>query len=392
MINEFWLLLLPIAAVSGWLTASTVRSSEQHKRNKNNLFPNHYLLGVNFLLNEEPDKAIDVFSKMLTVDSETIEIHLALGNLFRRRGEVDRAVRIHQNLIARPTLNRLYRAQALLALAMDYLSAGVLDRSERLFLELIDLKEHVATSLKCLLNIYEQENEWQKAIHIANQLKVYSDDDLSSIVSHYYCELAEISIKEHRFDQAKKLLDRALSINTFCVRASLLLAEMKIALGQYKHAKYYLQSIKTQNPDFLSETLAPLVRVYRALDKEEDLIVYLQDVLKEFPSISVAVVLSKQLRKLRDEHVAADFFTDYVRKYPSVWGLHQLIGLHLSSVDGEAKEDLTLLHRLTQSLSDERLPYRCAHCGFISKKLHWQCPTCKKWDMVKPVYVLEKGV
>ena len=152
MIHESWLLLLPVAAISGWLASSTRESAQQRQHKKNPTLPQDYLLGLNFLLNEEPDKALDVFIKMLEVDSETIETHLALGNLFRRRGEVERAIRIHQNLIARPTLNKMYRTQALLALATDYLSAGVLDRAERLFLDLISFSNKLAFKLTFFLS------------------------------------------------------------------------------------------------------------------------------------------------------------------------------------------------------------------------------------------------
>lgn len=378
MIHEFWLLLLPVAALSGWLTASVHR-----EKDKNISLPGDYLLGLNFLLNEEPDKALDVFIKMLEIDSETVETHLALGNLFRRRGEVDRAIRIHQNLIARPTLNKIYRAQALLALAEDYLSAGVLDRAERLFLELIKLGDHITISLKRLLNIYEQEHEWQKAINIAKKLVTSSTENISTIIAHYHCELAQAAIDQGLFDQAKRLLKKAMATDKSCVRASLLLANMEIASNRHRHAIRHLKRIKIQNPDFISEAVLLLVQSFRALNKEEELVEYLKDIVKEFPSMPIAIILSEQIKHWRGSKAAISFVADHVRRYPSILGLHRLIELRLSSKNDDVKDDLTTIHALTQKLLDEFPPYQCMHCGFSSKTLHWQCPTCQEWNSVK---------
>jgi lipopolysaccharide biosynthesis regulator YciM len=165
-VQELLLLLLPVAAASGWIAA---RRSQRQERGKcvNDTSP-VYFRGLNHLLNEEPDKAIDAFVEMLEVDSDTVETHLALGNLFRRRGEVERAIRIHQNLIARPALTREQRAQALLELGQDYMRAGLLDRAENLFRELKDTRLHVRQALKNLLVIYEKERDWQACLDTAD--------------------------------------------------------------------------------------------------------------------------------------------------------------------------------------------------------------------------------
>src|SRR5579883_3417069 len=148
------ILFFLISVTIAWFMGYRARPQEETPR-KNNL-PRDYLIGLNFLLNEETDKAVDIFIKMLEVDSDTVETHLAVGKLFRRRGEVDRAIRIHQNLIARPQLEKVYREQSLFELGQDYLSAGMLDRAERIFLELVDHKEYIVPSLRALLDIYQQ--------------------------------------------------------------------------------------------------------------------------------------------------------------------------------------------------------------------------------------------
>src|SRR5277367_1878657 len=160
--SSTWVLLVFVSLAAAWYLGYQAR----HKRiveQKSNL-PRDYLVGLNFLLNEETDKAVDIFIKMLEVDSDTVETHLAVGKLFRRRGEVDRAIRIHQNLIARPQLERVYREQSLFELGQDYLSAGMLDRAEKIFLELLNGSSHSAQALRTLIDIYQQEKDWEKAV------------------------------------------------------------------------------------------------------------------------------------------------------------------------------------------------------------------------------------
>src|SRR6478736_1140125 len=156
--NSFWLFMVAIAFGVAWYLGYYSRPRRDSIQKMN--LPRDYLVGLNFLLNEEPDKAVDVFIKMLEVDSNTVETHLAVGKLFRRRGEVDRAIRIHQNLIARPQLDKVYREQSLFELGQDYFSAGVLDRAERIFLELVEVKSFSAKALRALLDIYQQEKDW----------------------------------------------------------------------------------------------------------------------------------------------------------------------------------------------------------------------------------------
>jgi lipopolysaccharide biosynthesis regulator YciM len=385
-INELWLLLLPVAAASGWYAAIRYQNPKHRlKKNKKLSLPPEYLTGLNFLLNDEHDKALNLFIKMLEVDSDTIETHLALGNLFRRRGEVDRATRIHQNLIARPTLEVEYRNQALLALARDYLSAGVLDRAERLFLELVSLDAFVQESLKHLLDIYQQEHEWEKAIYIAERI----GSGMNVAMAHHHCELAQINIQEENLNRAAKCLQQALTIDPDCARASLLYARVAAASNDHKNAIRHLKNIKKQNPDFFAEAVLPLAQSYRILGEEVELVNYFRDVLKSLPKLPIAIMLSEEIRQWRGDKVAANFVADYVRNHPSVAGVHRLVELHLEMTEGKAKNDLTILHSLTQKLLDDHAPYQCINCGFAAKKIHWLCPSCRQWSMVKPTHALD---
>ncbi|SRR5579883_649663 len=383
----FWTLLLFAGLISAWYLGFSTRQ-ERDDAQKVNL-PRDYLVGLNFLLNEEPDKAVDIFIKMLEVDSSTVETHLAVGKLFRRRGEVDRAIRIHQNLIARPQLDKIYREQSLFELGQDYLSAGVLDRAERIFLELVEIKEFSANALKALLDIYSQEKDWENAIKIAKKFASVTKQNMQHTIAHYYCELGEQAFSKGQVDQAAQFLKESLINDDQCVRASLLSARLEMSQGDYKSALKNLKRIKNQNPDFLSESIDPLASCYEALNEEEKMVEYLMKLLDEYPRLPVVLILSERIRKWKGDKTAANFVADYVRRYPSIRGLHLFINLYLTSAEGRAREDLLILQGLTRKLLADKPDYQCASCGFSGKSLHWQCPSCKQWSSMKPAHSLE---
>jgi lipopolysaccharide assembly protein B len=380
-------LLIIAAILLAWVLGYRSRSNNVVSQKVN--LPRDYLVGLNFLLNEEPDKAVDIFIKMLEVDSSTVETHLAVGKLFRRRGEVDRAIRIHQNLIARPQLAKPYREQSLFELGQDYLRAGMLDRAERVFLEVVGLKEYSVPAMRALLDIYQQEKSWDSAIKIATKLAAATRTNMQPVIAHYFCELADTAMHKNDNEQAHKYLKEALDVDSECVRASLLLANLYIKKGDYKTALKTLKRIKDQDPNYLSEAIDLLASCYEKLNQEEKMVAYLMRVLDEYPKIPVVLILSERIRQWKGDKVAANFVADYVRRYPSIDGLHLFINLYLSNTEGRAREDLLILQGLTNKLLMDKPDYQCISCGFSGKSLHWQCPGCKQWSSVKPVHSLE---
>jgi len=379
------LLLFFGALIAAWYLGYHTREKPHAKR-----LPRDYLVGLNFLLNEEPDKAVDVFIKMLEVDSDTVETHLAVGKLFRRRGEVDRAIRIHQNLIARPQLDKKYREQALFELGQDYLSAGVLDRAERIFLEVLDVKEYSIPALKALLDIYQQEKDWEHAIQIATKLETASKMNMKPVIAHYYCEIAKKFYEQEKHIDAYQFIKKALDIDEKCVRASLLHASVEMRQREYKKALGILHRIKDQDSNYISESIEMLATCYEALSQEEKLIDYLMDILEKYPRVPVMLILSEHLRRWQGDKAASNYIGDYVRRYPSVFGLHSYINLYVSNTEGRAREDLLILQNLTKKLLTDKPGYQCVSCGFSGKSLHWQCPGCKHWSSTKPIHVLEQ--
>lgn len=381
--NELLWLLLPIAAASGWLAARhSVLSKMGHF--SNTLSPD-YFRGLNYLLNEQPDKAIDVFIKLIDVDSDTVETHLALGALFRRRGEVNRAIRVHQNLIARPILSAEQRSQAMQELGQDYLCAGLLDRAEDLFQQLLDSQAHRVHAYYQLLDIYQQEHDWDKAIQTADKLARVAGESLNHIIAQYYCEQAEYWRQQQQSTPMYAALQHALHVDPACVRASLLEGELAFAAADYPTAITAFKRVEQQDPDYLSEVIEPLQQCYEALQQTEQLMTYLNGLLKHYNGITPMLVMAKILKQQQGDQEAADFIVKQLHRRPSIRGLDHLLDLALMRAGNITYDHLLLLKDMTTQLLRNKPIYKCSHCGFTGKSLHWQCPSCKQWNTIKPI-------
>ena len=389
LFESLFFLLLPVAALSGWVVGRRgSHGEERDKPQKIDISP-VYLKGLNFLLNEQPDKAIDVFIQLLEVDSDTIETHLALGSLFRRRGEVDRAIRIHQNLIARPTLTKEQRAQSLFELGQDYLRAGLLDRAEALFSELLTSIPHTETALNYLIDIYQQEKDWDKAIETARRLEVKTGKGQYARIAHYYCEQAEQAQLNGDKTRAVKLVKRALNANRGSVRASLIEGKLAMQDGNDKAAIKAFRRIEQQDISYLGEAVRPLKECYRRLNRLDEMTVYLKQLLTQQHGVAVALVLSELIQEQQGDMDAVDFITQCLKHRPSVRAMNRLIELNLRQSSETVQEKLQILKDVTQQLLEIRPSYQCHVCGFSSKQLYWQCPSCRNWDSVKHIQGVE---
>lgn len=387
MIN-FWPMLLPAAAYSGWWIAR--RNDAVKHPESNNQLSREYVMGLNYLLNEQADKAVDIFIKLLEVDSETVETHLALGSLFRRRGEVDRAIRIHQNLIARPQLSVGQRKEALMALAQDYMSAGVFDRAERIFIEVVELGGTPdANSLRGLLAIYQQEKAWEKALDTLKKLELSTGNSMNAQAAHYYCEMGHQAMTIGAQDKAYAVIKQALVVDKQSVRASLMLAELEMLQGRYKPAVRALKRVSAQDPEFLTEIIEPLLTASAELNTMDECISYLENVLTDHPRASIIFAIGDFVRDEKSLDVAIDFVSVQLSRYPSIRGLNQLIQWHLESAHGLVRDKLHMLYNITSKFLEDKPIYRCEHCGFSGKHLHWLCPSCKQWGRTKPIHGLE---
>ena len=388
---ELLWLLLPIAAGTGWWAARSSTRQPARKRERGGGLRSDYFQGINYLLNEQPDKAIEVFIKLIEVDSETVETHLALGNLYRRRGDVDRAIRIHQNLIARDSLNVSQRTEALLELGQDYMSAGLLDRAEDLFSELAEDADYRVQALRQLIDIYEQEKDWPKAIASARKLEKATGNQLGWIIAHYCCEQAGRHRREGDLERALKHVQQARNMHAGCVRASLLEADIHAERSEHERAIRSLQRVEEQDPDFLPETVGRLHRSFQALNRVDVLDDYLSKLMNRYGWTSVILALANLKLESRGRREAIQFITERLRQRASVRGLDRLLELEIEDERGagEYGDHLGILKGLTAELLHERPVYKCRHCGFPAKSLHWQCPSCKHWTSIRPIQGVE---
>ncbi len=375
-------LLLPLAAASGWLIA---KFDQKRQTRKALDLPTAYFKGLNFLLNEEPDKAIEIFIRVLEVNSDTVETHLALGNLFRRRGEVERAIRIHQNLIARPTLDRDQRTYALLELGRDYLKAGLLDRAENLFLELSEIRTHSEQALRLLLRIYQQEKEWEKAVQISRKLARVSGKNMDDVIAQYYCEQAELAHFEKNFSSAHHFLKKALANDPNCVRASMLLGDLEAEAGRHRQAIKAWQRIEDQDAHYLGEVAGRIAESFRKLNDDQGLYEYFSAALQRHAAIALVLTFADVIKDRDGPKAAEKFIVEWLRRRPNVHGLHQLLQLNLEEAEGSTRDDLLILQKIIEELRQQHQGYACQQCGFKGRRLHWLCPGCKRWNTVKPV-------
>lgn len=387
---ELLLLLLPVAAFSGWLVGRRQRGRGTDQSGSAGQLPPAYFQGLNYLLNEQPDKAIEAFTRLVEVDADTVETHLALGNLFRRRGEVDRAIRVHQNLLARPALDRDKRAYALLELGRDYMRAGLLDRAESLFREVVELDEHAETALRCLLDIYQQEKEWESAVDVAERLADRTGAAYQREIAQFCCEQGDQAWRLGTIETAREGYKRALRYDGRCVRATIALGDLAFETGQLQVAKRAYKRIPRQDKEYLPEVLDRLEHCYREEGRENAFRRYLEAVLDDYEGTVVAIKLSELIADRDGRRSAVDFLAGQLRQRPSVRGLNQLVELSLDDAEADERRqrDLRVLRELLMGIMGDRAAYHCGDCGFESRRLHWQCPSCRRWGTIKPV----KGV
>lgn len=382
-------LLLPIAALSGWLVGRREAAAQSARREQSTRVATDYFTGLNYLLHDRPDKAIEVFVKVLEVENETVETHLALGNLFRRRGEVDRAIRIHQDLVARSSLDSRQRGLALLELGLDYMRSGLFDRAENLFLELLDTGAFPQQALRHLVDIYQQEQDWAKALDYCGRLEAETGQNLSAARAHYLCEQAQALLEQRSDEEAHELLERALLTDRRSVRASLMSANLAIAARDWQGALRHLRRIEQQDIDFLPEALPMLVRCHRQLERDDELRGHLERLAAQRTGVSPTLALAELLAEQEGLPAAKAYVVRELKIRPTIRGIERLLDYALDGATGEAREDLLILKETALRLIAGKATYKCGNCGFSGRSLHWQCPGCKSWSTVKPIHGIE---
>ena len=375
---EYWqLLLIPLFFGLGWAAARVDIRQVVHE---SRALPRSYFQGLNFLLNEQPDKAIDSFLEVAKVDLQTVELHFALGNLFRRRGETERAIRMHQNLVDLPDLDDQVRLQALTELGQDYLKAGLLDRAEDIFNKLqgTACEEEAKRNL---LEIYQVGKEWLKAIEIARELP----DVASHLeIAEYYCELAASEIMRSRPDSARAYLEQAMLRNRKCVRASLLHGDLLLQEGNVAGAIESWQRIEQQDPAYLALVAQRLLDAYRRLDQPSAAIALLSGYLECYPSLDMLEVVYQLVLENEGVDAAYRLVRGEIQRNPTLLGLEKLMSARLPLVAPEVRADVELARTIIQGYTKRLSRYRCDNCGFKARQFYWRCPACGGWETSSP--------
>ncbi|EIL95532.1 lipopolysaccharide assembly protein LapB [Rhodanobacter sp. 115] len=377
-------LLIPAAFISGWWTAR--RAGARRSGARVSELSSDYFRGLNYLLNEEQDKAIEVFLRLAEYNRDTVETHLALGNLFRRRGEVDRAIRLHQHLVSRPGLTEAMKTVALLELGEDYMRAGLLDRAETLFSDLVAMNAHAPSALRHLIAIYQHERDWHKAIEHARRLEAMAGEDESTTIAQFYCELAEQSRQHGARADAREYLKQAFECQPECVRAFMLTGRLYMDEGRQADAVDAYEQAVNADIAFVPEILPPLLDGYARSGQMERAERFLCDILARYNGISPVLALTRLYQQRDGEKPAIEFLTSQLRQRPSVRGLMALIDATMDKIQGEARENFLILRDLTRKLLEGQAMYRCSRCGFGAKAHHWQCPSCKNWSTIRPIH------
>ncbi|MFB6325304.1 lipopolysaccharide assembly protein LapB [Pantoea deleyi] len=386
--HELLFLLLPVAAAYGWYMGR--RSAHQDKQQEANKLSREYVAGVNFLLSNQQDKAVDLFLDMLKEDSGTVEAHLTLGNLFRSRGEVDRAIRIHQALMESASLSYEQRLLAVQQLGRDYMAAGLYDRAEDMFKQLTDETDFRVGALQQLLLIHQATSDWQQAIDVAERLVKLGKEKQKGEIAHFYCELALQAMSSDDLDRAMSLLKKGESADRNSARISIMMGRILMEKEDYARAVGHLQRVLDQDKELVSETLGMLETCFQRLNQPEAWADFLQRCVEENTGAAAELYLSDIVEQQQGSEAAQNYISRQLERHPTMRVFHRLMDLNLHEAeDGRAKESLMVLRDMVGEQIRTKPRYRCQKCGFTAHALYWHCPSCRTWSSVKPIRGLD---
>ena len=379
-LDFWWLLIIPVAFAFGWAAS---RYDLKTLLSENANLPRSYFRGLNFLLNEQHDKAIDAFIEVAKLDPETIELHFALGNLFRRRGETDRAIRVHQNLLGRADLPVAERDHALFELGQDYLKAGLLDRAEETFRSLSS-GEYELGAQRALLTIYEIEKDWVKSISTAEHIETMGTATLTKEVAQFHCELAQEALQQKNPADARAELKLALAANPENVRATILVGDVDAAGGDLESAIACWRRVETQNAAYLPLVAEKLMHAYTQLGRTTEGVDLLVDYVNRYPTSDLLDVAFKHVLELRGLDAAHTLARSQMQTSPNTAGMMRLLEAQVETAEEPRRSELELMRSLVRQRTKNLPRYTCQNCGFRARLFYWQCPGCSGWESYAP--------
>lgn len=399
--EAWWLILIPILFGLGWIAA---RVDVRQMMSETRQLPDSYFKGLNFLLNEDHDNAIDAFIEVAKLDTETIELHFALGSLFRRRGEIERAIRVHQSLLSRADLPKQDRDHAQHELAQDFFKAGMFDRAEEAYKAVLD-STYAVPANRSLIRIYEAEHDWPKAIEAVRHLHQMLDEPIPQLI-HYHCELAQQSMQSKQPDinyineelkkaeQALLKQQGELRTNAAAVRIAMLKAKLMNIQGDGEAERKYLEQVIANAPEYAGLVAGNLLENYKVNQQAEQGLDLLKQHYLAHPSLDLFKIVFSELREQQGAAPAWHFASESLRLHPSLLGLDKLLEVELkAAADGEKTNasdrvlpdvELSLLHKMIRKHTQRLDRYSCSSCGFEARAFYWQCPGCNMWETYQP--------
>ncbi|OOF69501.1 lipopolysaccharide assembly protein LapB [Rodentibacter caecimuris] len=392
---ELLFLLLPIAAAYGWYMGQ--RSAKKDQEDISNKLSQDYIAGVNLLLSNQTEKAVDLFLNILQkqelenkIESHSqFEAELTLGNLFRSRGEVDRALRIHQAIDRSPNYSFEQKLLARQQLAKDFMTVGFYDRAENLYITLVDELEFAENALQQLTVIYQKTKEWKKAINIAEKLAKLTPKENNIELAHYYCEYAD-SLDIESAVEKRQFFKKALAVFPYCVRASISLAQLEMLEGNYQQAIPILENVLNQNADYIGETLNLLNACYEEVLQRDNFELFLIKASQMTNNNEVGLALVDLIEQKDGKSAAQSKLYQQLTHHPSTLIFYRFIQYQIDDAeDGRGKESLILLHKMVGNRIKQNFSYRCENCGYQLHNLLWNCPSCRQWETIKPLSGIE---
>jgi lipopolysaccharide biosynthesis regulator YciM len=376
----WWLLALPLFFLLGWLAA---RMDLKQLLTESSAMPAAYFKGLNFLIKEQHDKAIEAFIEAVQINSESLELHFALGSLFRLRGEIDRAIHLHNNLLERPQLSDVQRFAIMAELAQDYLKAGLFDRAEELFRALCASPTYRQPSLRSLLDIYIRERDWTRAIETAAELEAQSGVPFRKEIAQFHCELAVEAASANAMDVAKQHLQQALTANAECVRANVMQGDMQAGAGERLEAIATWKRIEEQKPQSLGLVASRLLENYVALGKTGEGLALLKQWMEKYSLPSILNIIYEATLKHEGADAAAELARAELVRKPSLNILDRLLQARELEKSGE-EQDVGLIKKTVTHFLGNTRSYCCGQCGFRARQYYWQCPGCNHWESFPP--------
>ncbi|MFT6876506.1 MAG: lipopolysaccharide biosynthesis regulator YciM [Granulosicoccus sp.] len=379
-------LLLPIAAAAGWIAA---KRSDARKTRAFWDYTSEFHQGLNVLLSDKQATPVDLFHNATSADRNTAETHIALGNHYRQRGDMERAVFMHQSVLDNEELDEEVRAAARFELARDYDSAGLLDRSEAEFKELIKSEHRISDAYQSLLQLHERESDWDQAIKVALDAERNTESHVGRKIAHYYCELASESIKQGASEMASTQLAKALEHDVTCARASMMLAELALEAKHFSQASTLYERVEALRPELMPEIIDRRFDVLRQAGDDAEFDRFLRRIHSQRNAYSVIRSTRAVIAQRHNPQLADRFFKDQILKRPSLKGLRDWAHDQVELSKPDEREKVQVICDLLDKVVEDKPAYRCNQCGFQGNVMHWRCPSCEQWDSVSTIIGVE---